>query len=59
MNEKIENELLNTTNLNDFRKIVIKYGIITTKELSKKTLEHYNKLGSNQAVEEHNDPRKN
>lgn len=58
MDEKIENELLNTNTLNEFRKIVFKYGISTTDKLSKKALEHYNKLGCKQSAEQHNDPRR-
>ena len=58
MDEKIENELLKTSTLNEFRKIVFKYGISTTDKLSKKALEHYDKLGSKQSAEQHNDPRK-
>lgn len=59
MNEKIEKELLETNNLNEFRTVIIKYEIATTKELSNKALEHYNKLGSGQTAEQHNDPREN
>lgn len=58
MDKQIESKLLETNNLNDFRRIVIKHGIITTDELSQEALEHYNKLGSNQAAKEHVDPRK-
>lgn len=58
MNKQVEKELLKTNNLNDFRKIVIEYGIITTDELSQEVLEHYNKLGNNQSAKEHTDPRK-
>lgn len=58
MNEMIEEKLLKTKTLNEFREVVFANGIITTKELSDKTLEHYNKLGSKQSAEQHNDPRK-
>lgn len=58
MNEIIEEKLLKTKTLNEFREVVFENGIITTKELSDKALEHYNKLGSKQSSEQHNDPRK-
>lgn len=58
MDKKIEYELLKTSTLNEFRKLFFKYGISTTKKLSSKALEHYNKLGSKQSAEQHKDPRK-
>lgn len=58
MNKQVESELLETNNLNDFRRIIIKHGIITTDELSQEALEHYNKLGNNHSAKEHTDPRK-
>lgn len=58
MDEKIENELLKTSTLNEFSKKLKKYKIITKEQLSKIVLEHFNSLGSKQSVEQHNDPRK-
>lgn len=57
MNKEIENKLLETNSLNEFREIISKEGITTTKELSETVLEHYNKLGSMQTAEKHIDPR--
>ena len=57
MNKEIENKLLETNSLNEFREIIAKNGITTTKELSETVLEHYNKLGSMQTAEKHIDPR--
>lgn len=57
MNKEIENKLLNTNSLNEFREIIIQNGIITTEELSEIVLEHYNKLGSMHTAEKHIDPR--
>lgn len=57
MNKEIENKLLETNSLNEFREIIFQNGIITTKELSEVVLEHYNKLGSMQTAEKHIDPR--
>lgn len=57
MNKEIENKLLETNSLNEFREIISKNEITTTKELSETVLEHYNKLGSMQTAEKHIDPR--
>ncbi len=57
MNKEIENKLLETNSLNEFREIISKNGITTTKELSETVLAHYNKLGSMQTAEKHTDPR--
>ena len=57
MNKEIENKLLETNSLNEFREIIFQNGIITIKELSEVVLEHYNKLGSMQTAEKHIDPR--
>lgn len=57
MNKEIENKLLETNSLNEFREIISKNGITTTKELSETVLAHYNKLGSMQTAEKHIDPR--
>ena len=57
MNKEIENKLLETNSLNEFREIISKNEITTTKELSETVLEHYNKLGSMQTAKKHTDPR--
>lgn len=57
MNKDIENKLLETNSLNEFREIISKEGITTTKELSEVVLKHYNKLGSMHTAEKHTDPR--
>lgn len=57
MNKEIENKLLNTNSLNEFREIIIQNEIRTIKELSEVVLEHYNKLGSMHTAEKHIDPR--
>lgn len=57
MNKEIEDKLLETNSLNEFREIIFQNGITTTKELSEIVLEHYNKLGSMQTAEKHIDPR--
>lgn len=57
MNKEIENKLLETNSLDEFREIISQNGITTIKELSETVLEHYNKLGSMHTAEKHIDPR--
>ncbi len=57
MNKEIENKLLETNSLNEFREIISQNGISAITELSETVLEHYNKLGSMQTAEKHIDPR--
>lgn len=58
MDKKIEEQLLNTKTLNEFRKIVIDNGILTTDKLSDRALKHHQQLGSGHSAEQPTDPRK-
>lgn len=54
----INNKLLKTKSLNEFRQIIIHNNITEAKSLSSKVLLHYNQLGCKQDCRTHNDPRR-
>lgn len=57
-NLSINNELLKTKSLKEFRDIIINNNIKDTKSLSNKALLHFNELGNKQDCRTHIDPRK-
>ncbi len=57
-NLSINNELLKTKSLKEFREIIINNNIKDTKSLSNNVLLHFNKLGNKQDCRTHSDPRK-
>lgn len=57
MDKKIEMELLNTKNYDEFREVIKKYNITSLNQLSIKVLEHHCNMGLGDSSEKHIDPR--